>query len=291
LGPGFKYHVVTVAAIFFALTVGLVVGSLYVSPQLADRQTRAIVSLRNTVNKDIVAQRKQIDTYQKFVSQVLPALLSDKLTGVSVAIVQTGDYPDALNHVHEALQMAGAKVLSITTIDRAFDRTDAVLMPALTDLHNADPRIPTDRAGLASAIAAILAQGTTSESLLPVLEREKFLRADPSGDYQTGARYVVVVGGSRNEVNGRVANVDQPLVTALQKSGVTVVACEPQDALVSDIKTYHDLNLDIATVDNVDTDIGRCALVFALRGEKDDYGVKPTANHLIPSLVVKQTGP
>src|SRR5437588_9396652 len=93
LGPGFKYHVTTISAIFFALAVGLVVGSLYVSPRLADRQTRAIESLRKTFNKTIADQQAELTHYQQYAAHVTPALLRDKLIGADVAVVQTGDYP------------------------------------------------------------------------------------------------------------------------------------------------------------------------------------------------------
>ncbi|HZP83026.1 MAG TPA: copper transporter, partial [Chthonomonadaceae bacterium] len=106
-------------------------------------------------------------------------------------------------------------------------------------------------------------------------------------DYQTPAQYVVVVAGSRTEGSLRISNVDQPLIAALQKQGLTVVACEPQEALVSDIGAYRSLNIDVATVDNVDTDIGHCTLVFALRGEKDDYGTKETAKRLLPPSLAR----
>jgi len=283
VGPGFKYHVVTVAAIFFALTIGLVVGSLFVSPQLVDRQTRVLKDIRATLIQDNEAQKQKVERYQKFLAEIMPSLLNGKLAGMPVAIVQTGDYSEAVNPVREALQMADARVLSVTTIARPFDRPDEILAPSLVALHAKDPRFPTDREGLARNIASLLAHGDAPDNgLMAALEREGFVQTEPGSDYQTPARYVVIVAGSRIEGTTRPANVDRPLIAALQKQGLSVVACEPQDALASDITAYRALDMDVATVENVDTDIGHCALVFALRGDKDDSDVKAASRLPLP---------
>ena len=48
MGLGFKYHVVTIAAIFFALTIGLVVGSLFGSPRVPQTTMIAIEALKKS---------------------------------------------------------------------------------------------------------------------------------------------------------------------------------------------------------------------------------------------------
>ena len=81
----------------------------------------------------------------------------------------------------------------------------------------------------------------------------------------------------------RASRVDVPLIRALLKQGITVVACEGRDAVASDIPSFRILRMEISTVDNVDTDIGRCALVLAFSGPRGAYGVKPGVDHLLPA--------
>ena len=299
MGPGFKYHVVTIAAVFFALTIGLVVGSLYVSPQVADGQKRAIVSLRDTINKDVAEQRTDIERYQKFVAQAAPLLMRDRLAGENVAIIQTGDYPESVSKVREALLQARARVLSVTHIDEAFNRSDERLKAHMASLQEeqgpnveADAKIPADRAELAAAFAAMFTKQSGApqpEALLTLLQNENYLHLEADSHFDRPVRYVVIVAGSRAANATRPANVDAPLIEALQKNGVKVVACEPQNAETSDVAAYHTLNIAAATVDNIDSVIGQCALILALRGDRDDYGVKDTAHHLLPALPERQT--
>jgi hypothetical protein len=284
LVPGFKYHAVTVSAIFIALTIGLVLGSVFVSPRFARRQEIAITNLQHTLNNDIEEKSRQIREYQESLKTITPMALQGKLAHASIALIQTGDYAEASNSANDALQMAGARLIVHLTLAPTFNKPDEELNSILARLHNRDDRFPLTRLALADQMASLLAHGDSlSSPFLPVLEQEGFLHLTPEDTYSLSVRYAVFVIGNRSSASLRPARVDAALIRALQKQGITVIACEPQDALTSDIPAYHALNLEVSTVDNVDTDIGRIALVLALLGEKGDYGVKPTANHLLPA--------
>lgn len=304
LGPGFKYHVVTISAIFFALTVGIVIGSLFLSPRVANRQTLALNNIRATLIKDnsdkkieLKQRQDELDRDEKLLAAALPAAVHSVLTDIPIAIIQTGDYPDPLGGIQDTLKAAGARITSVTTIERPFAQPDELLVTTLTSARDASQALspgetgmkyPTNRTELANALAAILAKGDTMTHLLmPDLERAGLVRSEIESDYSMPARYVILLGGTRDESSIRTGNVDLPLIAALQAQGITVVACEPHDAVQSDIKAYHDANLGIGTVDNADTYLGRWSLVWALQGAKDDYGIKPTANLLMPNQTAK----
>ena len=291
MGPGFKYHVVTISAIFFALTVGLIVGSLFLSPLLAASQLKAVRNLQDLYKTDIQVQRPQLDQYRTFVAEALPSLLKNRLAHKVVAVVQAGDYSSALPPIKEALEMAGARV-EVITIGSSLDRSDELLTGHLIQAQADDPRVPADRAALMDTLARILASGTRQNpEALTVLERAKLAFTDGESDYSAAANFVVIVGGSRLVNPEKAQNVYQPLTVAFQNHGLAMVACEPDNAAFSDMQVYRGLHLDVGTVDNVNTDIGRCALVYALFGDKDDYGIKATAKRLMPSLTVKSSTP
>jgi hypothetical protein len=275
LGPGVKYHVITIAAIFLALAVGLIIGGLFLSPQLVTQQKQAIKELRDKVNQMDAEDVEALKHHQEFVAQVLPTLVRDKLNGANVCIIQTGDYPDAVKKVRDALTLAGAKVVSVTSVGPGFDRTDDSLTTDLISLNSSDSRVPTTRTGLADMLARILAEGDTPENgLIPVLDRAHLLVADEASDYTAPSRYAVIVAGSRSEDSTHAANVDSPLIAALLKHRMEVVGCEPSSVVSSDLDVYDTLRVGIPTVPDVDTDIGACALIYALRGDRMFYGVR-----------------
>ena len=262
------------------------------SAGVAARQTNAIEKLKQTLVEQNTSLNQQLSRDEQFVRDITPVFLKDKLAGEPVAIVQTGDYPDATSEARQALDLAGAHILSVTAIRRS--RPDEVIDAQLSALHAQDSRFPTDRAGLVNAVAGFLAHGDASDnSLMAALKDKDFLNTDPDSDYTTGARYVVIVAGSNDAAsNLHVADVDQPLIAALLNRGVTVVACEEQNVQVSDLPTYNTWNPNLKTVEDVQSDIGHCTLVLDLREAREESGGKPASADTSPPLQLGQdSGP
>lgn len=283
MGPGFKYHIVTISAIFFALTIGLVIGSVFVSPQFANRQQSLLIKLQSTLNTDVEEKRKEIARYAECVGAIAPLALRGRLGPSTVAIIHTGDYPEYAARASEAIGMAQPRSIVRLNLTSALDRADDELRTALSESHGRNAVVPADRDALYQAIATALAHGDTQDpAALPQFEREGFLRLTGEDNYSQPVKYAVVVGGSRNADSQRAARVDVPLIRALLKQGIGVVACEGAEAIASDMPSYRALRTEISTVDNVDTDIGRCALVLAFTGLPGAYGVKAGADHLLP---------
>lgn len=283
MGPGFKYHIVSISAIFFALTIGLVVGSVFVSPQFANRQQNLIIRLQDTLNKDVEEKKHEIARYKECVTTISPIALRGKLGNNVVAVIQTGDYPEDAVRASEAIAIASPQGIVHLTITSALDRAENELQSTLSDLRSRDPNFPATRDGLFQSIASILAHGDSlSMPVLPQFEREGLVRLSAEDNYPLPVKFAVVVGGSRSLDSVRATRVDVPLIRALLKQGIIVVACEGSDSAASDVPSYRTLKLEMSTVDNVDTDIGRCALVLAFSGPRGAYGMKPSADRLLP---------
>ncbi len=265
MGPGFKYHVITISAIFFALTIGLVLGSLYVSPRLANRQTLAIQALQGKLNAEFTSQREKLQTYQKIMADESSSLLKNKLTGLNIAIIQIGDYPEALAKVRDTLLLSGAKLVSVTSIDHSLDRPDDALNSTLAELHTDTPVIPADKAALIKSMCTAITRGETGNvSLMAALDHAGLISIDQDSSYKSAVRAVVIVCGSRSEITTRPINIDEPLIAALQKMKLTIIACEPEKITSSDLIAYQSSSLDFIPISNVDTDIGRYNLINAL---------------------------
>jgi hypothetical protein len=100
--------------------------------------------------------------------------------------------------------------------------------------------------------------------------------------YTSGVDAVLLVGGMNNSTEASPDQIDVPLITELKRLGVRVVGAEAREARVSCIPIYK--AQDIPTVDNVDTVAGRLAVVLALNGVEGHFGVKETADRLVPDL-------
>ena len=227
----------------------------------------AIERLQTTLNQDNISLHQKLVRWEDFGGRISPVLLKGRLANTPVAIIQTGDYPDALARVREALQLADARLPAVLTLGRAFDRPDDVLTPALTALRSANPLFPADRAAVAEALAAALEQGSAKpEDLFTRLEEAQILHADLDTALMSPIHTVVLVAGSRIKNDTRPAQVDQPLIEALQRHGMTVIMCEPQEVVSSDADNYRKLGINVPAIVGIESDIGRCDLILALGG-------------------------
>lgn len=288
-----RYHIYTLAAVFLALAVGIVIGTSFAKSSPDSETSRGIIQryerdadkLRTAIfeasqkasDKEAVARN-----CQSFCRAVMPIVLKDKLAWRSIAIVHTGDYPDLVGSIKQALELAGAHVTSVTEMSRNFPYGDnakiaQVLMDSGIMPENTGNR---DRDKLFNIIAETLQSGKY-DRVLPKLEAAGV--ASFTGDYTKFNRLVVLVGGSESETNNTASSVDAQLIAQLERLGVRAVGCEATSAVCSYVPEWH--KLGVPTVDNADSAIGQIAVVYALNGETASFGVKDTAERLIPQTL------
>ena len=96
----FRYHVVSLTAVFLALAIGLVVGTAALNGPVAD-SLKAQVSALNKDNSNLRSQdnqhRDELSRTQDFAAELAPSLLAGKLAGrriLLVALPGSQDYVD-----------------------------------------------------------------------------------------------------------------------------------------------------------------------------------------------------
>jgi len=78
--------------------------------------------------------------------------------------------------------------------------------------------------------------------------------------------------------------LESGILTGLEGvSGIPVVGAERSDSDISSIDFFINAGVT-ATVDSVDLVSGRVGLVYALNGSQGNYGIKATADRLLPGL-------
>lgn len=118
----FRYHVVSIVAIFLALTVGLVIGASILSKGVAD-SLRSDLSQRNDQIKSQQNQinqlKTEIDQQDKYITDTAGQLVAGRLSGLCVALVEiAGSDADAYSGARSMVsKQSGATICSETMIN------------------------------------------------------------------------------------------------------------------------------------------------------------------------------
>ena len=284
----FRYHIYSLAAVFLALAVGIVVGTSFarnyptseISRDTIKRYERDRQDLKSEIQNKFQESEKSealARRGQEFCRAVLPVVVKNELAGERVAIIRTGDQPEG--SIRQALEAAGAQVTSVTVMSRTFpfddnERIDLVLVESGFD-SGGEGVGPRDK--LFRVLAETICSGRYSD-MLPKLEEAGV--AEFSGDYRRHNELIVLLGGANTELLNTAEVVDSQLVDQLDRLDVTVVGCEGSQVGSSYVPEWH--RKGIATVDNADTATGQLAIIYALKGETANFGFKDTADRLIP---------
>ncbi|NLN76637.1 MAG: copper transporter [Armatimonadetes bacterium] len=285
-----RHHIYSLAAVFLALAIGMVIGTSFDSDPTTSASGRRTIQRYETdmrkLKDEIIkaTQTKEERTTalrqcQEYCRAIMPMAISGKLEWRNIALVQTGDYDDLTGSVKQTLEMAGARITCVADINGDFDFSDdekvsqALATTGLTATGNAK----ADREKLFRVLADTVSSGKRAY-MAANLEKAEVAVFTGACDQQ--AKMVVILGGASSDERNLSLVVDSQLPAALQKFGVTVVGCETSSAVLSYVPGWH--KAGIATVDNADNAIGQTCLVYALGGEMANFGTKETADRLIP---------
>jgi hypothetical protein len=305
----FRYHVVSLTAVFLALAIGLVVGTAALNGPVADSlkdQVEELNKSKGNLRDEVTQLQDQSRREQDFVNEAAPAMIGGKLTGRKLLVVVLPGGQEYADGVVAMLTVAGAKVTGRVTVQ------DKFLAPAnnteLLDIaHGASqPTVPA--AGLplnsngvetSSALLAIAllerTQTVTAGDLTAVLTAYTtpgYIAVD--GDAVSGAEATVVVSGVPPVDKDGAAKSQNALTLTTQfaKDKPLVVAGSGigDGNLISGVRGDPTLVKSISTVDNVNTAQGKLvtALVVAERvvqGKTGQYGLATGAGSMMPKLV------
>lgn len=272
----FRYHALSLAAVFLALGLGIVLGVTIGDSLVSETEQGIRASLRGDVSdaRDR-AERLQRDLDQRnaFIERAFAPLVRDRLDGVRVAVVAFGSLPDDVRGpVDDAIESAGGGTDSTTVIE-----------------------IPPDERALGEAVGGRFGRIGSDEDLLTLLgERigrsvavggrlaqrlERRLDDVFRGDY-AGADAVVVYRHPQDDLADTAVAFEEAVIDGLLSAGVPVVGVERGGTDPSQIPFFDDNEL--TSVDSVDLPAGRAALVFALDGARGSFGFKETADAPLP---------
>jgi Copper transport outer membrane protein, MctB len=277
----FRYHAISLVAVFLALGIGVLLGVSIgeegiVSSARKDLENSLRGDLNNARSRNSELSR-EVQVRDDFEHESYSGLVGGLMPGFRIGIVAIGDLPSGYAPaVREAVQPAGAEVDSVSVI-----RTPPSLDRLATSLKG------TRLAGLGDdsdkltrfgkRIGRQLAHGG---SLLQKVRDDLF--SSSHGEYR-GLDGIVWVR-DRNGLKGDDKTVTDQFETALidgmRATKVQLVGVEMRDTDPSQIPVMKDQGL--TTVDDLDLVAGQAALAYGLLGADGQFGVKDSADQLLP---------
>jgi hypothetical protein len=272
-----RYHVASLAAVFLALIIGILVGVGIASQTSVSESDRQLFEQRiddlqrnlTTARADADLVRRQQEAATDYIeNRSYDAVMNGRLRQKQVAIVFVGQRDSDLDN-------AAQRTLSDASGPQPV-RMRALELPITpASIRNA---LPAEFAGLSLEEIGrrfgeeLVAGGETpiSDALATELVEEGDGGNSTPADAVVVAQTAVVSDGpTRRFVNG--------LYAGLTGSGVPAVGIERTDERPSRIEMYKSRRL--STVDSVDTTLGRVGLAALLSGgQPGHYGLKSTAS-------------
>jgi hypothetical protein len=120
----FRYHLVSIVAVFLALAIGLVVGATALQPHVADvlnRESQREEHEIGSQHSSIVSQLNQINSDEQFAQAAAPRLLAGLLPGQPVVLITApGADGSTVSGITADLKLAGAKVTAQVQLQPSF---------------------------------------------------------------------------------------------------------------------------------------------------------------------------
>jgi len=304
----FRYHVVTIVAVFVALAVGILMGSTLVDQGLVNnlqKQTKDLSGQIAILTQQVSQQQAQLGALQKLTGNEMPLLIGGRLEGKDVVLVtEKGIDLADLNTVRESLEGsngAGANVQGVVVLNPSMTLSDPTSRAAVARILGVPASTSKARLseGLARALGERLANGpptTTGEpDLLQELADAKLVTlSDAPGGAAAmggGGSPVVALSGSAPSTPVDAQAFYVPLFDQLVTRGVPVAAAASSatsSPFLDQIRAAGGIDGKIVTVDDVDLAPGQLALVWGLErlinGEDGgDYGLNCGSCSLAPA--------
>ncbi|MDX6415932.1 MAG: hypothetical protein QOG28_552 [Trebonia sp.] len=315
----FRYHLVSIVAVFLALAIGIVLGSTELQGSTIDGLRTLSNSLRSQLSA-VSAQRdglvQDANANDAFLQTAEPKLLSAMLTGKRIVLVTEPGAPSAITDgVEKAAGYAGATVTGTVALQPKFNDLSGTTRSSLsainTEFATTDGTVlapPADQQTVyqqeaAQLIGTAVLNKTDGQLGLTVPQAQTLLAAYAKSGYLTTsgtpwdrATLAVVVAPQSAPSDGQNDPADQVLLAlAAQLAGAstaTLVAGPAASSAASSsaisVLRGSSVSGSVSSVDNADTRLGQISTIWALAnqqagGKPSSYGISG-ASAVSPSV-------
>jgi hypothetical protein len=325
----FRYHLVSIVAVFLALAIGIVLGSTELQGpayNFLDKTTSKLENELSQVSSQRDTAQQQASEDELYAQAVEPAVLRGLLTGQRLLIVnEPGAQPGVVSGIIAAANDAGAAVTGqINLTSKFFDTSgttqDSLNQTTLGVAENAGIQLDTSatyqqqaaqviaseilttslKPGTSGSQPAVGDQGATASPMLQAYAASQFLST--TGQPATLATLVIVVTPQNAPSDGSADQLDQVLVSLVQqlagKSAATVVVGSSSGSGAGSpiaVLRSNNVSNQVSTVDDADLVSGQTVAIQALAvqlggGKASSYGFTANgATSIAPSPVPTPT--
>lgn len=294
----FRFHVVSIIAIFLAIAIGTVMGATFVGRGVIDRLQSRIDTVQQNAddarskNEELKAEA---DANAKYVDQTENYAVGRSLAGVRIdLVVERGVDGGIVDRQADLLRQAGATVPGVVWLEDSWKLTDADQLSALRDATGLSSRTPTPlRHAAAGLLGRRLATATPvlAEDVLGKLADAKFVTLSGvsgsttpvAADFTGDTARTLLLGGPDSSVPADTTPalaaglVDGEAALAVGEIFGTVGDVSERDAWIDAIAGDDALRGHLSTIDDVDLVEGRVAATLALAelgtGVSGNYGL------------------
>ncbi|MEV0157459.1 copper transporter [Micromonospora sp. NPDC050686] len=306
----FRYHVVSLTAVFLALAIGLVVGTAALNGPVADSLRENVNLLRKDnqqMRQSVNNLQKELDSEEDFAAEIAQVVLPGKLTGKRVLVLSLPSGRQHTDGVLKMLELAGADVTRVDLQDKFInpDNNSNLMELAVTAARPTAPAsgLPGNGHGVETSsalLASVLLDRAAGAAPVSDPDRRSVLGSYSTAGYLTtddrvsrSAEAVVLVSGQPYVDKDSVKKDESVVKVAEQfdRTGSIVVGGNGSAGgnVVAVVRGDQVLAQAISTVDNANTVQGQLvtslALVQQLTEKKaGHYGVGDSAAAILPKL-------
>ena len=296
MGINIKYYIISIAAIFISLGIGIFVGSNMNGQELYLKQQQALVdSLENrftefkrdkeNLEQDIQNLNIEKERLSVFVGNMFYEIVHDKLEGLNIGIIETTNYY-FYDDIKDTLKLSGASVPAhVRYMDKIYNATGEQLQE-INDLAETVLEKNEDLIDFINdEIINSFISKDVNDTLKFLIENEYIQYNHDFGESEDlNMDNIVIAGGNIRNPGYNAEQLNVNLIKKLQEQQFNVIGVEKLDIEQSHIHAFKESN--ISTVDNIDSRMGKISLVYLLEGAQGHYGEKLTADSLAPFVVV-----
>jgi hypothetical protein len=307
----FRYHVVSLTAVFLALAIGLVVGTAALNGPVADSLKERVNGLskdNQQMRQSVQAMQRELEQEEEFAADLARVFLPGLLTDKRVLVLSLPSGRDHTEGVLEMLRTAGATLTGRVDLQDKFidpENNSNLMELATTAARPTAPAtgLPGNGHGVETStalLASVLVDRADGTPPVTEADRRAVLAAYVNAGYAateepiSGPAEAVVVVSGQPYVDKDFSKKDESVVKIaeqLDRTGAVVVAGNGSSGgnVVSVVRGDPVLSQSISTVDNANTIQGQLVTTLALDQQLVDraagqYGVGDNAAARMPKL-------